>query len=144
MMKKTNSYLWYRVCKIDQIPVKEGRSVELGDHKVALFHLEDGFLAIDNQCPHRKGPLADGIVAGKAVFCPLHSWKVDIATGCVLSGGEGRVKCYPVKVVQGDVYINFEAADQVSREVKSMACSSGILEDKNVGSFKSNGFETSI
>ena len=107
-MSEENLCKWYRVCEANQIPAKEGRRVEFGDFKVALFRLGDKFRAIDNECPHKQGPLADGIVAGGSVFCPLHGWKIDLETGCALSVGGGRVKTYPVKVFDEHVYVAFE------------------------------------
>ena len=99
---------WYFVCDVNSIPVKEGRRVARGSHEVALFHLENRFLAVDNQCPHKQGPLADGIVAGDAVFCPLHTLKISLETGCALNGGEGQVKKYPVRMHEDKVYIAFD------------------------------------
>ena len=96
---------WQFVARCDEIPVREGRRVCFGDREVALFNLGDAFLAIDNRCPHRRGPLADGIVAGTAVFCPLHAWKISLETGQALSGGEGGVRTYPVRVADGHIYI---------------------------------------
>ncbi len=97
--------VWHRVAACDAIPLREGRRVTFGKQELALFNLGDEYLAVDNQCPHRNGPLADGIVAGKAVFCPLHNLKISLESGCALNGGEGKIKTYPVKVVDGSVYI---------------------------------------
>jgi nitrite reductase (NADH) small subunit len=83
---------------------------------VALFNLGSEYVAVDNRCPHRQGPLADGIVAGKAVFCPLHAWKVSLETGQVVSGGQGGVKTYPVKVVDQQVYIAFDSGAPAPKE----------------------------
>ena len=99
---------WYPVAEAGTIPVREGRRVVYGAQEAALFNLGDEYLAVDNRCPHKAGPLADGIVAGKAVFCPLHNWKIDLASGCALSGGQGQVKVYPVKVLHGKICIAFE------------------------------------
>ena len=126
---ETDISVWHRVCKSDALPVKEGRRVEFENYKVALFRLEDGYLAIDNACPHKQGPLADGIVAGSCVFCPLHGWKVDLKTGCALSGGDGQVKSYPVKVVNGDVYVAFEEGKLCSREGSTARAGQEIFED---------------
>ncbi|MBI3319814.1 MAG: nitrite reductase small subunit NirD [Candidatus Omnitrophica bacterium] len=98
---------WCFVAECGAIPLREGRKVTYGDHHAALFNLGTEYLAIDNRCPHREGPLADGIVAGKSVFCPLHAWKISLETGCVQSGGEGCVKRYPVKVAENRIYIAF-------------------------------------
>ena len=98
---------WFKVASKNTIPVQEGRRVYFKDREFALFNLGDEWIAIDNQCPHKKGPLADGILAGKAVFCPLHNWKISLKTGCALTQGQGSVKVYPTKVVDADVYIAF-------------------------------------
>ena len=102
-----SSPVWMRVAACADIPLREGRRVCYGAHDVALFNVGDGFLAVGNRCPHRQGPLADGIVAGRSVFCPLHSWKIDLASGCALAGGTGSVQTYPVTVADGKVYIAF-------------------------------------
>lgn len=103
---------WHPVAALNEIPLHEGRKVQWNGLEVALFNLGDEYLAVDNQCPHRQGPLADGLVAGKAVFCPLHNWKIDLKKGCVLSGpleqAAAGIKTYPVKVIHGHVYIAFE------------------------------------
>ena len=74
---------WIRVTHIRNIPLREGRSVRIGDLDIAVFNLGDRFLAVDNRCPHNGGPLADGIVSGATVVCPLHAWKVDLECGAV-------------------------------------------------------------
>ncbi|MBI3313029.1 MAG: nitrite reductase small subunit NirD [Candidatus Omnitrophica bacterium] len=99
---------WYPVADTNSIPLKEGKRVAWGSYDVALFNLGDEYLAVDNHCPHKNGPLADGIVAGKNVFCPLHNWKIDLKTGCALSGGKGQVKTYPVKIINGHLCIALE------------------------------------
>lgn len=99
---------WYPVGPVEEIPLKEGRRVTWGVFDVAVFNLGQDFLAVDNRCPHKNGPLADGLVSGKSVFCPLHNWKIGLETGCALSGGKGRVKTYPVKIMDGCVYVAFE------------------------------------
>ena len=99
---------WYPVASLQDIPLKEGRRISWGSYDLALFNLGGEYLAVDNACPHRQGPLADGIVSGKAVFCPLHSWKFNLENGCALSGGKGHVKAYPVKVINNHIHVAFE------------------------------------
>ncbi len=98
---------WVAVAEEGAVPKGEGRRVHYGNQELALFRTAEGWFAVDNRCPHKNGPLADGIVAGNDVFCPLHSWKISLTSGCALSGGEGSVKAYPVKVMEGQVYISF-------------------------------------
>jgi len=99
---------WVAVAETALVPLKEGRRVVCGPVELALFNLGDEYRAVDNHCPHKSGPLADGIVAGKSVFCPLHNWKIGLEHGCALSGGEGQVKVYPVKVEDGKVWVDFQ------------------------------------
>lgn len=70
----------------------------MGDERVAVFHTRSGELfATQADCPHRNGPLADGLVGEKTVICPLHAWKFDLASG-KLEGGDCKLKTYPVRV----------------------------------------------
>ena len=72
---------WVRVVRCEDIPLREGRAVMIGRREIAIFNLGDRFLAVDNRCPHRGGPLADGIVSGSNVVCPLHAWKFNLESG---------------------------------------------------------------
>ena len=100
---------WFKAAQLNAIPVQEGRRVCFGSHEIALFYLgDDKFKAIDNRCPHKQGPLADGIIAGDSVFCPLHNWRISLETGCALTQGPGQVKVYPTKVLKGNVYVALE------------------------------------
>jgi nitrite reductase (NADH) small subunit len=103
---------WIRITACDNIPAREGRTAVVGDREIAIFNVGDGFLAVDNRCPHRGGPLADGIVAGGAVVCPLHAWKINLQTGSVErpAGGEACVRSYPTRVEGGIVLIELPAA----------------------------------
>ena len=99
---------WVLIGDPYSIPPKECRRVRYGDYEIALFNLGGEFRATDGHCPHKQGPLADGIIAGEAVFCPLHNWKISLETGCALTGGVGKVKVYPVKVAASKIYVAFE------------------------------------
>ncbi len=99
---------WFKVAKTDAIPIQEGRRVYFKGQEFALFNLGNcEFSVLDGRCPHKQGPLADGILAGKAVFCPLHNWKISLKTGCAMTYGPGQVKVYPTKVAGKDVYVAF-------------------------------------
>ena len=105
---------WVRITQAENIPLREGRAVRLGDEEIAIFNLGDRFLAVGNRCPHRGGPLADGIVAGSTVVCPLHAWKICLSSGEVKGPGEqaGCAKSYPVAVVDGIVTVELPYAGQ--------------------------------
>ena len=75
---------WIRITQTQNIPVREGRAVQLGDKEIAIFNLGDRFAAIDNKCPHSGGPLCDSIVSGNTVVCPLHGWKISLENGSIL------------------------------------------------------------
>jgi nitrite reductase (NADH) small subunit len=99
---------WVRVTTCESIPLREGRAVTLAGHEIAIFNLGDRFLATDNQCPHQNGPLCDGIVAGDAVVCPLHAWKVRLDTGTVerpATATEACVGTYRTRVEEGIVML---------------------------------------
>lgn len=102
------SMKWVPVAGIHSIPLREGKRVIYQDYEIALFNLGNEYLAVDNHCPHKSGPLADGIVSGKSVYCPLHNWKISLENGCALSGGKGQVKTYPVKILNEKICIAFE------------------------------------
>ncbi|HWF35573.1 MAG TPA: nitrite reductase small subunit NirD [Solirubrobacteraceae bacterium] len=95
-----------RVCSVEDVPLGEGRAVAVGGHRVAVFRAEDGWFALDASCPHRGGPLADGIVASRTVICPLHERRFDLATGEERSSGSHCVATHRVEVRGEDVYLD--------------------------------------
>lgn len=98
---------WVRITAVESIPLREGRSVQVGGHDVAIFNLGDRFLAMENRCPHRGGPLADGIVSGGSVVCPLHAWKIDLVSGSVTNRLENAqcVKTFRTRVEEGVIEV---------------------------------------
>ena len=108
MSASNNIRKWYPVAGPEEIPLREGRKAIWKNYEAAIFNLGDEFLAVENQCPHKKGPLADGLVSGKSVFCPLHNLKIGLEHGCAINGGTGQVKIFPVKVINGRVCVAFE------------------------------------
>jgi nitrite reductase (NADH) small subunit len=101
-----NDTRWVRVTTRDSVPPREGRRVTLAGRELALFNLGDRFLVVENRCPHQGGPLADGIVTGCAVVCPLHTWKINLETGAVERpiGTPTCVRTFPTRV-DGDVVL---------------------------------------
>ena len=78
-----------KVGRADDLPLLEGRTVRLGARRVAIFRTTDGFHALAAACPHRAGPLADGIVVDSCVTCPLHGWRFDLRTGAGMGDHPG-------------------------------------------------------
>jgi nitrite reductase (NADH) small subunit len=77
----------HRLGELAQIPEGEGRNFEVAGRRVAVFRARDGrVFATQAECPHRKGPLADGLLGGHTLVCPLHEWRFDLATGASENG----------------------------------------------------------
>jgi nitrite reductase (NADH) small subunit len=97
--------------RVDQIPVGEGRAFVVDGHQVAVFRLRDGSVrAIDAVCPHRGGPLSDGIADDQVVICPLHNYTYDLTTGQEVANGGSAVQAYQVHVDEsGLIRIDIDA-----------------------------------
>ncbi len=91
-------------CQVDDVPLGEGRAITLDGHRIAIFRAAGGWHAIDAVCPHRGGPLADGIVCDSAVICPLHERRFDLRTGAALTTGDG-VAAHAVELRGERVYV---------------------------------------
>ena len=85
------------VARLSEIPRGEGRIVEVGGLQMAVFHTRDGVFATQPDCPHRGGPLADGLSGSRAVLCPLHDRIFDLRTGAGLNSA-CRITTYAVRV----------------------------------------------
>ena len=99
---------WIRVTAVENIPAREGRAVQIDGREIAIFNLGDRLFATSNRCPHKSGPLCDGIITGSSVVCPLHAWKVNLADGCVERPASEQERCietYPVRVDEGIVVV---------------------------------------
>ncbi len=98
---------WIRAARCEDIPLREGRAVRMGDRDIAIFNLGERFLAVANRCPHRSGPLADGIVSGGMVVCPLHAWKVDLESGQVARPADAAacVQTFRARMEAGNVFV---------------------------------------
>src|SRR5215469_2427504 len=91
---------WIQITETENIPHREGRSVKLGALSLAVFNLGDKFVAVENRCPHGGGPLADGIVGGTTVTCPLHNWRICLESGGVsrpCASGTPAVRTFPIE-----------------------------------------------
>lgn len=98
---------WTRVTTVESIPRQEGRSVSVGGRELAIFNLGDRFATIENACPHKGGPLCDGIVSGTSVVCPLHGWRFDLQSGmAVRASMPACVTTFPTRVEDGIVLVD--------------------------------------
>jgi nitrite reductase (NADH) small subunit len=99
---------WKNIGPLSNIPVRGARRLcvkHLGK-PVAVFRTsEDDIFALVDECPHKQGPLSEGIVAGRTVSCPLHNWVIGLDDGQALAPDEGTAQPLSVRVVEGDVYV---------------------------------------
>lgn len=106
----------YRLGPLSQIPIGEGREFKLSDDlAIAVFHARNGKVyASQAKCPHLNGPLADGILGGSIIMCPLHTRKYDLSTGMSQQGDCG-IETYPVEVTStGQIIVTVDAATAVA------------------------------
>ncbi|WP_150274046.1 nitrite reductase small subunit NirD [Paenibacillus tepidiphilus] len=90
------------VGNVADIDIRGSRKVQMGELQIALFRLSSGEVrAVENKCPHKGGLLSEGMVCGSNIHCPLHDWRIDLASGEVQSPDTGHVKTYEVEVESG-------------------------------------------
>lgn len=98
---------WLDIGPLDAIPPRGARVVKTRDGCVAVFRTgDDRVYALDNACPHRGGPLAEGIVHGTSVTCPLHAWVFDLETGLAKGADSGAVVTHPTEIVDGRIRLD--------------------------------------
>ena len=103
---------WIEVVELTQIPVLGSRVVKTRDMNIAVFRgSDDRVYAIRDACPHKNGPLSQGIMHGHSVTCPLHNWKIDLTSGEALGPDEGCTNVFPARVEAGRVYLQLEPAE---------------------------------
>jgi nitrite reductase (NADH) small subunit len=106
---------WIEVVELTQIPVLGSRVVKTRDMNIAVFRgSDDQVYAIRDACPHKNGPLSQGIMHGHSVTCPLHNWKIDLTSGEALGPDEGCANVFPARVEAGRVYLQLEPAEAVA------------------------------
>jgi nitrite reductase (NADH) small subunit len=99
---------WKAICNVADIPVLGARVVKRASlPDVAIFrNSDDGVFALLDRCPHKGGPLSQGIVFADRVACPLHNWNIELQSGCAMSPDEGCTQKFSVKVEDGHVYLD--------------------------------------
>lgn len=108
---------WVKVAPFIDIPKLGSRVVRTKDSKnqdieIGVFRLEDDrIFAINNMCPHKGGPLSQGIVYGDKIACPLHSWKISLVDGKAEEPDVGETACFITKVEDGFVYLDLKSLE---------------------------------
>ena len=100
--------VWKKIGPLSNIPVRGARRLcfGLGGKPIAVFRTgEDKFFALVDECPHKKGPLSEGIVSGNTITCPLHNWVISLASGEAQGVDRGCTPTIPVRLESGRVLI---------------------------------------
>lgn len=101
---------FHELCALDDIPRLGSRVVAAPAGDIAVFRTaDDRVFALDDKCPHRGGPLSQGIVHGERVTCALHGWLVELPSGSAVAPDEGCVKRHEAKVENGRVWLRIAA-----------------------------------
>jgi len=110
---------WRLICRVDDIPVLGARRVERRQGgAVAIFrNAEDKVFALLDRCPHKGGPLSQGIVFGESVACPLHNWTIGLTDGQARAPDQGCTARFAIKVDGGEVYL--DADELATRAVEA-------------------------
>jgi len=102
---------WTKVATLDDIPKLGARVVKHAGGNIAVFRTDaDAVFAMNDRCPHKGGPLSQGIVSGDKVTCPLHGINICFKDGHAIAPDEGCVPTYPAKVEAGVVYLDIQGA----------------------------------
>jgi nitrite reductase [NAD(P)H] small subunit len=106
---------WIKIGSLDDIPRRGARCVTTPRGRIAVFRTgDDRVFALHDHCPHKGGPLSQGIVHGASVTCPLHNWVISLETGKALGADEGEVRTLPLKVEGDQIFMALDAADRAA------------------------------
>jgi len=106
---------WIEVCALDDIPRLGSRVIERSDGNIAVFRTDnDKVFALDDRCPHKGGPLSQGIVFDNRVACPMHDWVIDLESGQACGPDEGCTHAWPVKLEAGKVFIILSKSEEAA------------------------------
>ena len=101
---------WVQIGRVEDIPQLGARVVRTVDGDIAVFRgADDRIFALRDRCPHKGGPLSEGIVSGDRVACPLHDWKIHLDTGYAVAPDEGCAARFPVQVEGGVILLSLTA-----------------------------------
>lgn len=93
---------WYQLGPVSDIPLRGARRVVINEQTIGLFRTAtDKVYAIEDQCPHKQGPLSQGIVHDNCVTCPLHNWVISLESGKAQGADDGSVTVYPIEIENG-------------------------------------------
>ncbi|AOU97462.1 nitrite reductase [Acidihalobacter yilgarnensis] len=106
---------WIEIAALTEIPRLGSRIVAHGDEEIAVFRAsDDAVFALHNRCPHRGGPLSEGIVHGHRVTCPLHNWVIELDQGEAVAPDSGTTTCYATRVEDGRIWLELDSAAEAA------------------------------
>ncbi|MEM7240819.1 MAG: nitrite reductase small subunit NirD [Pseudomonadota bacterium] len=101
---------WIEIGQLEDIPRQGARRVEIGDMKLAVFRTaEDQVFALEDRCPHKAGPLSQGIIHDGCVTCPLHNWVISLSDGTAQGADKGQVATFDLRMDSGHILLNMSA-----------------------------------
>jgi nitrite reductase (NADH) small subunit len=107
VMKPATAVTWTRICPLGDIPQLGARVVRSAHGDIAVFrNAEDEVFALLDKCPHKGGPLSQGIVFGRKVACPLHNWNIGLDDGSAVAPDQGCTRRFPVKLENDVVFLD--------------------------------------
>ena len=107
---------WKKICRVDDIPPLGARRVQRrAGGPVAVFRTaDDRVFALLDRCPHKGGPLSQGIVFGESVACPLHNWTIGLADGCARAPDQGCTQRFSVRIDNGVVHLDLDELNSIA------------------------------
>ena len=112
VMKDTD---WIEIGRLDDIPKRGARVVQSPQGDIAIFRTASNqIFALRDKCPHKGGPLSQGIVHGNRVACPLHDWKIHLDTGLAVAPDEGCAASFPIKLEGETIYLSLTPREGVT------------------------------
>ena len=102
---------WQSIGTINDIPRRGARCVQNGDMTIAVFRTsDDQIFALEDKCPHKNGPLSQGIVHDGSVTCPLHNWVISLESGLAQGADKGQTQAFPIKIDDETILIDLSKA----------------------------------
>jgi nitrite reductase (NADH) small subunit len=106
---------WIAIGDISEIPLRGARCIKTPQGRIAVFRTADNeVFAMEDRCPHKGGPLSQGIVHGTSVTCPLHNWVISLESGKALGADEGEVETIPVRNEDGALFVSLKQGVQLA------------------------------
>ncbi len=103
---------WTDILNVNDIPKLGARVVRHGSLDIAVFRTaDDEVFALEDRCPHRGGPLSQGIVHGRRVACPMHGWNVELDSGCAVAPDRGCAREFPARLEGGRVWLDLSSVN---------------------------------